>query len=449
MAQKTETLSYDINKFLKYSDKFSTISKDLLPYCYNNKEFNYPNIAQYVEHMKLISDNVTKGINMNDVLFKNDVKYLINTISKKNYNDVLNKLKVLNFSTRENVEFLAHELIVNSMRCPYGIKGIHKEREKELEMEKTKTMSLSEIFSDVIRYFCLNVTKENNNGIAFNEELFKLCRKFFMDFVNLTKSMDQNNENTSDNYKGFMTLMGFIYENNLVPFNVIMDCVDSIKRTIFCSKITKKTEQIKNNVTEQHQKMFGYKKNFNNELFDYIVYFDTDVENMGLCDEDNAKVCYRNATECVNFYKGYENLSHHYISSMNNKIFDFTKNIKHYNSIINDIEKKDTKVINQLILAEDLEDTPEKYEENVNFLVKKYSDYLENLKLKITKQTEFLELFMKSHEEIATLNGIFKVTHNTNKNQFVPPLKPYIMILHEEINQHLIKCHKSITNIPK
>ncbi len=437
MAQQTETLSYQIDNFLKYKDRNTSMPQDILPYCYNNKEFNRPNILQYIDHMKLIFDNVSKGINTNDVIFKNDVKYLVNTINKKNYGDALNKLKSLNLSLRENIQFLAHELIVCSMRCPIGIKGIHKEK-------TTKSKSLSEVLSDVIRYFCNNVTKENNNGIGFHDELLKLCRRFFMDFISLTKSMDQNNENTSDNYKGFMTVLGLMYENNLIPHKIVFDCVDSIKRTIFCSKGNTKTEQIANNLTEHHEKMFGYKKNFDNELFDYIVYFDTDEEFVKNDNEKDKYVCYRNTTECTNFYKGYENFAQHYVSSFSHKINDFTKNLKFYSLILSNLDNKVHDIINSYILENELDSSPEKYEENIEFLKNKYRDYLENLKSQIIKQMGFLENFTKAHDEISKLNEIYKIA---NKDQFSAPLKAHIMILHNEISQNLHKSYEMIKNL--
>jgi hypothetical protein len=389
MTQKTETLSYQLSTFIKYKEQNSSIPHDLLPYCYNNREFNKPNIQQYIDDMKLIVDTISKGINTNDVIFKNDVKYLINTINKKNYNDALNKLKLLNLTQKENIQFLAHELIVCTMRCPIGIKGIHKEK------ATNKSKALSEVISDVIKHFCTFVTAENNGGIGFHDELLKMCKKFFMDFVSLTKSMDQNNENTSDNYKGFMTLLGLMYENNLLPHKIVLECLDSIKRTIFCSKINTSSEQIINKLTKNHAKMFGYDKVYRTELFDHIVYFDTEDEFL-----DNVKdrfVCYRNATECTNFFKGYENFANHFVSLFKNKVSELTKNIQELND-----------------------------EHDAN--------HINNIKSIITKNLEFLEQFIKLHEEIAVLNDKFRIK---NKDQMLPPLKAHIMLIHSEIGQEL------------
>jgi hypothetical protein len=438
MAQQTETLSYKIDDFIRYREKNTNMPQDILPYCYNNKEFGKPNISQYIEYMKVISENVTKGINTNDVIFKNDVKYLVNTINKKNYSDALNKLRSLNYTSRENVQFLTHELIVCTMRCPMGIKGIHKEK-------NLRNKALSEVLSDVIKYFCNNLTKENNNGIGFHDELLKMCRKFFMDFICLTKSMDQNNENTSDNYKGFMTMMGLMYENNLLPHKIVMECIDSIKRTIFCSKISKHSEQIINELTEQHDKMFGYnRKNFCDELYNTIIYFDTDNELVK--DERDRYVCYRNSTECINYYKGYENFAHHYVSLFNHKLYDFNKNLNNINKILVNINNKNAEIIDIYFEENNLEKMSDNIEENINILNKHYNEQKTILLKQIEKYAGFLNLFINSHEKITNLNELYKIR---NKELLVNPLKQHIMILHDEITQQLHKLHDDVNNLLK
>ena len=51
---------------------------------------------------------------------------------------------------------------------------------------------------------------------------------------------------------------------------------------------------------------------------------------------------------------------------------------------------------------------------------------------------EYLESFIKSHEEFVVLNKRFKIQ---NKNQYVNPMKPHVLILHNEITEkfNLIK----------
>lgn len=379
MEQQTKTLSYTLDEFMKFRDKNNEIPQELIPYFYNNRDFMSPSVLQYGEYMRMIISTINNGMNTNDVIFKNNVKYIINIINKKNFNDAVNKLKELDFSTRENLSFLINELIICSMRCPISIKGIHR--------EKNGFKSISEIIMEVIKIFCNFIKKDENNTLSFHEELLKTCRKFFMDFVNVTKSMDINNENTSDNYKGFMTFLGLLYENNLLPNKIILECTDSIQRTIFCfvvedNNIKDHSEQL----ATKHEKMFGYNKNFDSELYNNLVYFDT--ENI----EDSAKyICYRNSTECSNFYKGYENLANHIINNIDSKLKNCEKN---------------TEFINKQIL--------------------------------------FLEQFIDLHNKFMEYNQLFKIT---SKDQMIQPLKQHLVIVHNEIGTKLNDGLKKFKNL--
>jgi hypothetical protein len=440
MTNQNETISYKIDEFLRYRDKNLDIPSGLAPYCYNNREFNNSNLELYLGCLEMVTETVRKKIDVNDVIIKNEIRYFVNTLnnsSKKNCNHILSKFKDFSkdYIFKEHIQFLAQELIVCAMRCPIGIKGIHKEK-------TAKSKSISENVSDVIKYFCNNITKDNNNGIGFHDELLKLCRKFFMDFVNLTKFMDQNNENTSDSYKGFMSLFGLMFENNLIPHKYIVDCFDSIKRTIFCYSLENNSEQITNNLTQKHEKMFGYGKNFDNELYNKIVYFDTyPLEK----NDDNKYVCYRNVTECINFYKGYENFAYHYVGYYHKRIAEFNKYLQGYEHMLNILkENSDEKSIISCFEESELNCSEDEYENNRKIMIEKYKESIKNLKNHILTQISNLENFINSHDEVVKLNEIFK---SKNKEQLSVPLKPHIMIIHSEISEEMNKCLAMLKNI--
>jgi hypothetical protein len=320
------------------------------------------------------------------------------------------------------------------MRCPIAVKGIHKDKIGKLK-------AISEIIGDVIKYFCSTLTKENNDGLSFHDEFLKMCRKFFMDFVNITKSMDQNNENTSDNYRGFMSLLGLLFENNLLPHKIIFECIDSIKRSIFCSKNISKTHQITNKITEHHEKMFGYDKSFDNELYDTLIYFDSDVE-------QKNNFCYRNITECTNYYKGYENFCGHYVNFFKYKVDEFNKLLQQEETIkkiINDDKNKDFEKTFEYYLKElNLNSEDESKEEKISAILKKINDNIENTQSNILKYIGYLEQFLNIHNEFDTLNNIFKIS---NKDTNCNPLKQHIMINHNETTSELHKIIQNLKNL--
>lgn len=432
MATETKTLSYKLDNFLKYKDRRMEMPPSLIPYCYNSRKFNEPNILQYVEQMKLIVETISKGIDTNDVVFKNDIKYFVNTVNKKNFNDVIKKISKLNLKKKENLQFFVHELIVCTMRCPIAVKGIHKDKIGKLK-------AISEIIGDVIKYFCGTLTKENNDKLSFHDEFLKMCRKFFMDFVNITKSMDQNNENTSDNYRGFMSLLGLLFENNLLPHKIIFECIDSIKRNIFCSKDINKSHQITSKLTEQHEKMFGYDKIFDNDLYDTIVYYDSDVE-------QKNNVCFRNITECTNYYKGYENFCGHYVNFFNCKVEFFNNSLQHEETakkiVCNENDKDFERTVAYYFRELNLES--ESKEEDILVIIKKINDNIENTRTNISKYIGYVEQFLNIHNEFETLNNIFKIN---NKDTYCSPLKQHIMINHNETTDELHKIIQNLKNL--
>ena len=369
MALTGELITYKLDDFLKYKSHSKTIPETMIPYCYANKKTYETNINSYNDQMKLIIDTISKGIDTNDIVFKNDIKYFINTLNRKNFTETVKKILKFDMQKKENLHFLINELIICAIRCPIAVKGIHHNKEKN---DKTKV--ISEITADIMRVFASEITKEKNNGIGFQDELLKICRKYFMDFVNVAKSMDQNNENTCENYKGFMTLLGLLFENNLFPHKIVIDCMNSIKRTMFCS-IGNKSENNENNennekILLQHEKMFGYEKMFseNSKLYENILYYDSHVANKN-------NISYRNIVETTNFYRGYENFTNHYLNYYKKKVIANNK------------------------------------EENTNL------------------RTQMLQ-FIASHEEITVANEFYKIQ---NKGEQISPLKQYIKIIHCEL----------------
>jgi hypothetical protein len=310
MAQKTESqvLSYKMIDFLKYKDDNYMAPQTLAPYFYNGKVFEKPSIRPYLDCLEQVNSASSSNDEDQMKTFIRTIKFCINTMTKKNYNKCIEQLSALDYSTDANVQILVQELILCGMRCPIAVKGLSNDRNDNLK-------PICELCSDSINHFSKTITKKSN-GVDFQEELLKILRKLFIDFVNITKSMDENNENTVDNYKGFMTLFGLMYSNGIIQTNVVMECIDLIKRTIFNSKMTELSEETMSQTAVHHEKMFGHKKRYDIELYNTIVYYDTNVETK---EEDGRLLCYRKPIECTNYYKGYEYLMNGIINTFEAK----------------------------------------------------------------------------------------------------------------------------------
>ena len=299
--------SYKFDDFQKYQLVNNTMPECLVQYC-NSENNNYINISNFETQLVETIDSITKGDNPNDMIFKNFVKHYVNMISQTNYQDYLQKLKNLNFTTDENVHFLASELIICAVRCPISVKGFSFD-------EDPKFKSVPEICADVSKQFSSFVIKNEDKEISFHQELNNICFQYFTDFVDLNKSLDENNENTSDNYKGFMTFLGLLYSRAVVNIKVIIYCLDVVKRSIFCSECTDNDHLgnlVEHNCKKQHMKMMGTLKqsNTNKNLDKIICYHDCDK-----CEQKELRT-YRKHIECLNLYKGYEHLINHVIHTL-------------------------------------------------------------------------------------------------------------------------------------
>lgn len=293
----SKVISYHLNDYLCHMENNNDIPQELIPYLVDTRMKS--SLNNYISSLNMIIENHLNGINTNEMAYRNFVKYIINTLNVKNCDEIIKKIYCQNLKTRENLQFLANELIIGAMTCPLAIRGL----------DKGGKMPLCELIIRITKNLCANITKENIPELeySFNDELLKLCRKYFMDFVDITNSMDKNNENTADNYKGFMTYLGLLLENNLISYRVILDCIESILMTIFCTKVDGDLYQTEK-LSTQHQKMFGYKSKLHNFLETKIVYYNSDV-NLN----DSELICYRDQIACGNYYKGYVNLMYHFI----------------------------------------------------------------------------------------------------------------------------------------
>jgi hypothetical protein len=237
----------------------------------------------------------------------------------------------------------------------------------------------------------------------------KICQQYFLDFVDLNKSLDENNENTSDNYKGFMTFMGLLYSRGVINIKVVIDCLDSIKRSIFCTECKCETHTGLNSLNKgKHtcliysEKLSGYKRSIDNKICNTICY--SDCNECDLPSEENPLTTYRKHIECINLHKGYEHLLVHVTHSLDLRINELISN---YNEKKNLTDEQSKSIVTAM-----------------------------------EKLHEYLDVIISSHQEIVHLNKCYK---SINKNQMVTPLRPHVMITHNSLGNSLAKLKEKIS----
>lgn len=410
---REKTLSYQLDEIMKYQAVNNKIPQQLACLCAHDYTNSMPNMSNYLDQLDEIISNTTKGIGANSIAFRNDVKYFVNMITPSNYQDFLQKLQGLDYSTKENVHFLASELILGAIRCNLSVKGF-------TFTEDSKIKSVPEICADVAKHFSqFTVDNNGSNVIQFHDEITKKCQQYFFDFVDMNKSMDENNEDTADNYKGFMTFMGLLYSRNVVNIKGVINCIDTIKRAIYatnCMSPSHSTLSTHHNCCDHsNSQLMGYKdstdtKPIDNKLSKLICYYDCNK-----CDkpsEQNPHVTFRKHIECVNLHKGYEHLITHVVRSLDLRSDDLLKSLNEKINLINTNTNNDPNVIEELETSKN------------------------NTISVIEKLSSFVDLIIKSHQEMIDLNKCY-LSVSQNRSKYSSPLRPHSIINHNNIGHSL------------
>jgi hypothetical protein len=459
-------LSYQYDEFIKYKAINEKLPQSLVVYsCSDGSRYCNLDISNYKEIMMEIIKSIKKGDDPNDAVFRNFIKHYINTINQSNYSDFLQKLKALDFNSVKNVQFFCNELITCAIRYPISVKGF-------TFNEDPKYKYVPEICADVAKYFSSFMTKTEEKNIGFQDELLKICQYFFLDFLNLPKKMDEHNISTSDNYKGFMTFMGLLYSRGIINIKIIIDCIDKIKRNIFCSDsiIDIKMKHGDHSCIKHISKMYGPSIVSQTHVNSICFY---DCNQGGAPSETNKLNTKRTHVECINLHKGYDHLISHVINSLRLKINDIVFNYEENTKILIKTEKIITNfkikhdhvdvigfVLNKSIrflLGKEDDRVIKKFDDYLNLFESKTKAYdelyiileseLKNIKDNISNISksseallEYLNIIIKSHQEIINNNQYYK---SLNKNSLVTPFKPNVIFTHNSIGQNLNKlCDK-------
>ena len=465
------SLSYQFDEFMKYLSVNDILPQHLVPYCTQDVSSGGLDLSSFNMQLPEIIAGITRGDNPDIITFRNFIKYYINKIHQGNYGEYLGKLEALNYPARDNIHFLASELIICAIRHPISVKGF-------TFTEDPKYRSVPEICVDVIKQFSTKkITVDNGKGgtdvIGFHEELMKLCEEYFYDFMDLTKSLDENNENTSDNYKGFMTLMGLLYGKGLIGIKVVIDCMDTIKKSIFCSVCKSKAHESKSSekhyCDDVHTK---HKKQIDIDLLKTICYYC--CNKCTRPSESNNFVTYRKHIECEKLHKGYEHLLTHVLHSLESRIADLIANMNDKSNTVTKLQAllnaynsgehskefekyimskctSDFKIKTDVIYFQSYADFVSSFE-NTDATSKAINDVLGNdltlaknihrdITTSFNKLCEYVDIIIKSHQEFVQLNQIYK---SMNKTQLVVPLKPHLVITHNSIGTNLNKLHDKL-----
>jgi len=441
MAVSKTFTSYQYDDFIKYKEPNNMLPQELVEYCVTETNNLSPDINIFSDCMRDIISSITKGDNPNNLIFRNLIKSYINTINQSNYPEYLQKLKNLEFSSYENIYCLCNELIICAIRFPSAIKGF-------TFQEDPKVKSIPEICTDIAKQFSSFEIQTDTKKIKFYEEFIKICQKYFSDFVDLNKAMDEHNENTSDNYKGFMTFIGLLYSRGVINIKVVIECMDLVKRTLF-AHICDNPHQ-----SESHKCTDYTKKLTNNACNKSVCYYD--CESCMIASE-SKHTSVRKHTEYANFHKGYEHLINHMIHSLKTRIPELLDTLREKEANLKLVLSDNCdKFLQQVIVGvkfslflpshTNLDEVCEGYDHlckvvcaeeipNVIKSIKAQQQKILNEAVQINKKyvlnlTEYMNTIICNHQDMISMQTKYMTSH---KSQLIPPFRPYMIITHNSI----------------
>ena len=216
-------ISYNLDEFLKYKDLNMALPADLKSYC-NDIGGNIYFRDTLLKESGNIIESFLNGRNPNDIIFKNSIIENLNKVNQKNYIQILENLKLLEYTKAEHFITLATDIITRGMTDVVGVKGI--------ELPNGQS-SLTDIYINIIvDFFPLQIT-ENGKDVKFSTVFLDLCRKYFDDFTDPLKLLDENNSYRVDNFKGFTNLLGLLFARGLVNAKVIYMCLSKLRDLMF------------------------------------------------------------------------------------------------------------------------------------------------------------------------------------------------------------------------
>jgi hypothetical protein len=220
-------ISYSLEDILKYKNKEANnfLPPNIKPFCNE-----YGGMLMFrdciLKDASQVISNFLAGKNPNDIVFKNRIIELLNKINQLNYESILQELQMLNYKNQEHFTTLTQDILFRAMNDTVAVRGVDLPPDQK---------SLSELYADIVVAFSQLMIKDNNKEIKFIALILDLCQKYFIDFTNKIKPLDQNNQYRVDNYKGFCNFLGLLFQRKIINSTIIINCLNGMRNLIYLS----------------------------------------------------------------------------------------------------------------------------------------------------------------------------------------------------------------------
>jgi len=220
---KLINISYNLDEFMQYKQSNMMLPSNLKSFC-NDIGGVLIFRDSIIKESSNIVDSFLSGKNPNDIIFKNSIIELMNKITQRNFQQILESLKMLSYTKSEHFITLATDILIRAMTDPVAVKGIDLPPNQQ---------TLSEIYLFIVIDFFPLMIEENGKEIKFSSVFLDLCKRYFDDFSDSIKPLDQNNAYRVDNFKGFTNFLGLLYSRGLINGKVLHTCMIKVISLIF------------------------------------------------------------------------------------------------------------------------------------------------------------------------------------------------------------------------
>lgn len=220
---KLINISYNLDEIIQYKQSNMMLPSNLKSFCNDIGGILIFRDA-IVKEASNIVESFLSGKNPNDIIFKNSIIELMNKITQRNYQQILESLKSLSYTKSEHFITLATDILIRAMTDPVAVKGIDLPPNQQ---------TLSEIYMMIVIDFFPLMIIENEIEIKFSSIFLDLCKRYFDDFSDSIKPLDQNNAYRVDNFKGFTNFIGLLYSCGLINGKVLHTCMIKVISLIF------------------------------------------------------------------------------------------------------------------------------------------------------------------------------------------------------------------------
>lgn len=223
MTTQRITITHDMKQIMSFQSVNNVMPTSLSQYC---PEYGGDLVLRdmLLREVDSVVKSILNGKNPNDIIFKNILIEHLNKVSSKTYESCIESLHKLNYNNKEHFETLAFELIMRAMTDTVVVKGIDLPDGQQTQ---------SDIYADIAAEFSSFMIKLENKDIKFITILLDLCEKYFKDFTNVTKPLDQNNQYRVDHFKGFMNFLGLLFNRGIISHQIILSCLNELKKLMF------------------------------------------------------------------------------------------------------------------------------------------------------------------------------------------------------------------------